>query len=471
RNAVRLDQSNGVGQFSIFGQVPLQDVRIYPSHPPVSFSQTSAGAVGLYTSTALPTRREYGLSLSMAGVGLAHTRPLGKRSGLRAFLNYGNLSAFRAANQQGLPELKRSRSLDVTAQFVHQFSERSSLQIFYLGFRESYRFLTRTPYYEGDFVQEKPRHLAVVNWRWERERWTWKLNQSLDWERAEFRLGNITTVPRRLSGHLAAHGRYERAGFSLQTGATLNTYADRTQGTYPQTNHLLAPEDPAVNYVAEVAHELLEAYAYTQLRLGENWLVGAGAKPVVRLAGEMRPTLQASVRFRPGDRHRLNFGGGVFNQYLAPGPEIRAWQWLELRQLALEYRYARDAWTVDAALYTKRETYQSLPDLDVRGAELRVAYEAGTWLANLSGGIARSRSVAEATPTRRDLPFLARTQVQKQLLGGWTLGLAATYRRGTYFLPVIDRTPLADTDDWYAPVYATTGTRHPNYRRVDFSAS
>jgi len=263
RNAVRLDQSNGVGQFSIFGQIPLRDLRIYASHPPVGFSQTSAGAIGLYTSSELPTLREHGVSLNMAGVGLAHTRPLGKKSGVRAFVNYGNLSAFRAVNQQGLPELKRSRSLDAAVQFVHHFTDQNTFQLFYLGFQESYRFGTRTP---------------------------WKLNQSLDWEHAEFQIGNIRTSPRRVTGHLAAHGRYEGQGVSLQTGTTLNVYDDRTSGQFPLTDYRLRPEDPSVSYLTETAHQLLEGYAYGQFRLVHSAGFSAlSPEPVAPFQSRWRP--------------------------------------------------------------------------------------------------------------------------------------------------------------------------------------
>lgn len=186
RSAVRLDQSNGVGQFSIFGQVPLSQVRIYASSPPVSFTQTSAGAVGLYTSRELPTAVSSGVSLNVVGLGVSHSRPIGKKSGIRAFANYSNLVFFSQLNSEGLSDLSASSGLDATLQFVHNFSEQSSLQFFYLGFNESYRFKVRTPYYNGEIEQNKPRHLAILNWRLKNDNWAWSFNQSIDWEKASF---------------------------------------------------------------------------------------------------------------------------------------------------------------------------------------------------------------------------------------------------------------------------------------------
>ncbi|MFT6000359.1 MAG: hypothetical protein ACI81P_002820 [Neolewinella sp.] len=270
RSAVRLDQSDGVGQFSLFGQIPLAAVRIYASSPPVSFSQTSAGAVALYTTKTLPAERTSGLSLNLAGGGLSHTRPLGKKSGIRAFVNFTNLDAFRLLNSKGLPDLKASSGFDAAVQFVHQFDDNTAFQLFYLGFNERFRFETKTPYYTGDFEQQKPRHLAIINWQLDRSDWSWTLNQSVDWENAEYRLGNSLTAPRRLPGHLAAHGTYSKPGFQLLTGGTWNVYADRVKGQFPLTDYGLRPEDPTGFFTQSTDHQLAEAYAYTQVRLGKN---------------------------------------------------------------------------------------------------------------------------------------------------------------------------------------------------------
>ncbi|MFK8163631.1 MAG: hypothetical protein AB8H12_14385 [Lewinella sp.] len=474
RSAVRLDQSNGVGQFSIFGQIPLDAVRIYASSPPVNFSQTSAGAVALYTSKTLPTERTSGISLNLAGAGLSHARPLGKKSGVRAFVNFTNLDAFRLLNREGLPELKASNGFDAAVQFVHQFDKNSTLQLFYLGFNERFRFETSTPYYTGDFEQQKPRHLAILNWQLNRGDWSWALNQSVDWENAEYRLGNSLTAPRRLTGHLAAHGQYSKPGIKLLTGSTWNVYADRVKGQFPLSDYGLRPEDPTGSFTEDTDHQLAEAYAYTQLRLGEQWLAGFGVKPLYRpMAGEMKYTVQASVKYRVGNWHRFNLGGGTFSQFLSPGPDIREWQWLELRQVALEYTYERRFWQVEAAIFSKQERYEQLPDLDVSGMEGRVTFDDKSLRAWASLALVKSRSAEGNVPSRRDLPFLARAQVQKELGGNINVGLATTWRKGTYFLPVIGQTPLPGTDGWQAPVFAepTAGQRYPNYRRIDLSTS
>lgn len=474
RSAVRIDQSNGVGQFSIFGQIPLRDLQVYSANPPVNFSQSSAGAVALYTSPERPTNTTYGLSLNLAGFGLAHARPVGKTGGLRAFLNFTNLAAFRGINATGLPELRASRAVDAAVQYTQKTGPNGRLQIFYLGFDESYRFTTRATYYEGEFTQRKPRHLGIVNWVREKGDWTWTLNQSVDWERADFSFGNISTLPRRLSLHTAHHGRLERPGFTFQHGTILNAYEDKVSGIFPREEHRIAPGDASNSYQTRAANQLLESYVYGQWRLGDRWLWGAGAKLLRRLNnGTSRPILQSTLRYRPNEHHRWNLGGGYFSQLLSPGPEIRQWQWLNLRQLALEYQFTAPSWTVTAAAYTKREQYGIADDVRVRGLESSVRLRDGAWTASVSGAVVSSQTLSEAAPTSRDLPWMVRSQIQWKKADGWTLGLAGNFRRGRYFLPVIGAAAIPGTEGWNTPILSepTAGQRYPNYGRVDFSVS
>lgn len=254
----------------------------------------------------------------------------------------------------------------------------------------------------------------------------------------------------------------------------MNAYSDRVTGSFPEVSYLIRPEDPAGTYESDIDHQLAEVYAYGQFRLGEKWLAGLGLKPTYQSGDDaLRLTRQASLRYNINDYHRLHFGGGTFNQFLSPGPEIQEWQWLEMNQLSLEYTYERRHWKVESAAYLKREKYEQRTDLNVRGAESRLTFQNDSWMAWSSLAVVRSRTVGAEVPTNRDLPFLARTQVQRTFGGNVTIGIAANWRRGTYFRPVIGRTALSGTEDWFAPILAdqTAGQRYPNYQRIDFSAS
>ena len=243
-------------------------------------------------------------------------------------------------------------------------------------------------------------------------------------------------------------------------------------GRLPYFIHRLAPEMESVAYSVSDQQVLAEVYAYGQHRLGNKWLLGAGLKPIHDVKrGFTRLNTQASLRYQPGPREKWHLSAGRFAQLLSPDPEVTIWQWLDLSQVALEYSGSFNQWSWEAAVFAKTERYDRLDDLFVLGAEAKFNFKSEHWTAWISTTSVRNRGLNTHTPTRRDLPFFARTQVQRRLGGQWNLGLAGSWRRGTYFRPLRDRTIIPDTENWFAPVYADEGSRLPNYLRLDLSVS
>ncbi|MEM7575610.1 MAG: hypothetical protein AAF433_22090 [Bacteroidota bacterium] len=473
RSAVRLDQSNGIGQFSIFGQFPLEEMRVYPAHPPLSFSQASAGAVGLETSDLLVRQQQFGLSLNLVGLGLSYAQPVGEKSSVRAFVNATNVALFRGLNGDRLLDFRRSSALDGAVQFLHQFSDRFKLQAFYLGFRENYQFRTRSFYYEGDFQQTKDRHIAILNWRWRRGRWRLAFDQSLDWDDSQFSIGNIQIVPQQLNGYAALNARHEGRGASHQIGLLFNSYQSQFEGRSPALEYAVAPGDSSIAFTDQDDYQLLELYSLRQWRLGDYWMAEAGLRPAYLLGQqEVRLSVQANLIFRPSTKHRFSLGGGQFQQWLGPGPSIANWQWLNLRQLALEYQYKGPEWYATFALFHKAEDYELTGPLTVRGSEALIGFRTSSIRSWLSVTSVLNQNVA-GIPTRRDLPFLVRGQFQWNTVSGWSIGSAFSWRRGVYFLPLVGRELINPAENAYRPLFAAAnaGERYPNYLRMDLSLS
>jgi hypothetical protein len=424
RSAVRIDQSNGVGQFSLFRQVPIRELRVYPSSPPLPFSQASAGVVAIETAFERPTMVQQAVNVNVAGIGYQHTRPVGERGVLRGYVNASDLTAFTALNGDRLEDLRESRAVDGMLSYARRGKGGNGLQLFYLGFDERYVYDYRTDVAADRFEQRKPRHLGVVNYDWSAGDWSYRVNQLLDWEKPRFRWSRQDLTVERTTNHTAFHAERRTPGLTLQYGSAVNNYFD------PGDHHYLA-----------------EAYAYVQRRTGP-WLFGGGVKPVYD--GEPAVNVQAAARLQLQD-HRIHLSGGSHSQLLGPGRLSPRWQRLRIEQLALEHRFRAGDWTAESAVYAKREAYELEGRVSVIGAESQLTYAAAPWLASVAITSVRSRG---ELPTRRDIPVAARANLQYNL-GGWTAGLSYRGRSGT----VLD------------PLSVEEFERLPYYRRLDASIS
>ena len=424
RSAVRIDQSNGVGQFSLFRQLPLRTLRVYPSSPPLPFSQASAGAVAIETTFDRPGATQHGLSLNVAGVGYSHTQPVGPSAALRGYVNVSDLTLFRTVNGSKLEDLHESRAVDGMLSYVTKGAAGNGLQLFYLGFDERYVYDYRTESAPGQFRQHKPRHLAVANYDWTGGDWHYRLNQLVDWERPTFQFDGRELTYTRTTNHSALHAERRLPGWTLQWGTAVNNYFDPDAHRYTG-----------------------EAYVYVQRQTGP-WLFGGGLKPVYD-GGEAAANVQLAARIRLG-AHRVNLSGGSHTQLLAPGRSFPDWQRLRIRQLALEHRFDWGSWRWESAVYAKREHYARAGAVAVVGGEGQLTYRNGPWLVSTALTAVRSRGAA---PTARDIPVALRGQLQYDL-GGWSVGLSYRGRSGQFIDPL-----------------ATNPDRYPHYRRLDAALS
>ncbi|CAH1001875.1 hypothetical protein LEM8419_02783 [Neolewinella maritima] len=424
RSAVRIDQSNGVGQFSLFRQLPLRQLRVYPSNPPLQFSQASAGAVAIETDYARPGGTARSLSLNLVGVGYSHVQAVGETGALRGYVNASDLTAFRAVNGRKLTDLRASRSVDAMLSYAVKDKQQRTLQLFYLGFLESYRYDYRGADTAGQFGQRKPRHLGIVNYDWQGSGWTWRASQLLDWEKPTFAFDGQTLVVERFTSHTGIHAERRTPGLTLQWGGATNHYFD--PGGHTHTT---------------------EAYAYVQHRTGP-WLLGGGLKPVYADGAALN--VQLAGRLELG-RSRIHLTAGSHTQLLAPGPNFLGWQRLRIRQLAVDYLRRWSDWELEAAAYTKRERYGNRQTVAVAGAETQLTYRSGNWLVGL--GLVTVRSRAETVPTRRDIPLSGRGRLQWNA-AGWSAGLHYRARSGK-------------VEESLMP--GTVPDRYPDYQRLDAS--
>ena len=423
RSAVRIDQSNGVGQFSLFRQLPLRTLRVYPSSSPLPFSQASAGAVAIETAFDRPGATQHALSVNVAGVGYSHARAVGKSGALRGYVNASDLTLFRGVNGSKLEDLRESRAVDGMLSYATEGAAGNALQLFYLGFDERYVYDYRTETAPGQFGQHKARHLLVANYDWTGGDWHYRLNQLVDWERPTFRFDGQELTYTRTTNHSALHAERRLPGLTLQWGGALNNYFD-----------------PNAHYYTG------EAYAYVQRRTGP-WLFGGGIKPVYD--GEVAVNVQLAARLRLG-AHRMHLSGGRHTQLLAPGRQFTNWQRLRIEQLALEHRFDYGDWRWEAAVYAKREQYALAGTVEVVGGEGQLTYRSGPWMVSAALTSVRSRG---AVPTPRDIPLALRGRLQYDL-GGWSAGLSYRGRSGQFVDPLIP-----DPE------------RYPQYRRLDAAVS
>ncbi|MEL6356943.1 MAG: carboxypeptidase-like regulatory domain-containing protein, partial [Bacteroidota bacterium] len=435
--AVRLDQSNGVGQFSLFNTANLKNVRVFASNPPVEFSGAAAGAVGLYTATEIAGNTTQ-FSLNLTGAGVNWRQKLGPYNGLNLWGNYQTHNAFTSVNGTALEAIDYFRNIDLGGHYAHRFATGTELDVFEFFLNESYGYQVRSGGIDAPFVQQKTRSITVANLRWAGKNKTrWELNQGIDFSRASFAIGNILTRPREFNTFTGLIRRRDlprsKSAFGLQISGRFHSVS----GRFPLNDYALEEGDPSGTYAEKNRHWLPEAFMYRQWRIGRRWLMGTGFK----LSGKneedvWRPTLQLGLRRLLGAKDQLLIGLGQYQRYVDARPRAEA-SWLRSRQLSLEWQRKGKIWSGQLALYRKWDRYEE-ESWNILGAEGRIGAKSNGWQGWVSGAVIRSRIDQSGLtyPSAFDHPFLLRAQMRFPLPLKIEGGFNFQWRRGRYYLPL-----------------------------------
>lgn len=446
---VRNSQINGLGLFSLFNTELIETQYVFPSNPPLSFGNSSAGLVQIETREEIEGPGTQ-LSLGLANAGLLRSQPLGSGGAFaQVYANAQFSDAFTTLNGASLEFLKGFSSQDAGAKLYLPLGDKWTLKSFSYGIREQYRAEIQRFTFRGDVAGRKQRAFQTLSLRRQGDKDRLSVNLGGDLSRSQFDLGNLAS--RQLTHRQYAavnYQRYPTQRFTWQTGVTYDAtgrrYRDRTARHY----FALRPQDPTLPIDTQWYRPLLEGYAFARWTPSQTWQVSAGLRSNAPL-GEQSPFLSAQVglRYQPAPRHSLLFNAGRYHSYAQPTVLFRGSELLRSHQAALDYSYRAENTQVQAAVYVKREDgpqpegevlIQRAEVLGVEASLQRTFFHRLNLDLAYTGLLHRVQFSPEGAtyPGSRDLPWFVKANLT--YLTSWG-NFSASYvgRPGTWFTPVV----------------------------------
>lgn len=472
-DVVRLDQSNGVGQFSIFNTSTIESVSVFASNPPLEFGNATSGVVALYTDDELPENAN-ALSLNLVGIGLSGSRKIGDKTAIAAFSNWNTPYLLKKVNPNSLEDLNTFSTFDFGAYGIHQFNSNWQLKFFNYAINESYRFKIRFPAFEDEFRQKKQRNLSIINLIQQKENSRFEWNQGINFSKANYQVGNIDIHNQNFDYFSGLNYAWYPENGSIKIGLNTNIHRTDSEGSFPLFENAFAPEQPILDFARKTWLFIPEAFVYTKWTFANNFSIGIGGRfhPEVDNL-ESYNSYQLNLAYTIKDTHHLIASVGEYHKFQLPNGEFDAVQKLFSRQYSLDYQGKLKRWKWSGAIYQKDNLRGNLPNM-VRGAEIYTAYQGSQLQWGLS--VASIQSTLEngetAYPSAHDLSYFLRTTLSYKINGEWNIGLVYWQRQGRYYLPV-SQAILNEQSNTYAPIYVAQneGLRIPNYHRMDISIS
>ena len=373
-DVVRLDQSNGVGQFSIFNTSTIESVNVFASNPPLEFGNATSGVVALYTDDKLPKKMN-SVSINLVGVGASVSRKIGNKTAISAFSNWNTPYLLKKVNPSGLADLTTFKTLDLGTYGVHQFNANWQLKFFNYAIRESYRFKVRYPAFTDEFRQQKRRNLSIINLIQQKENSRFEWNQGINFSNANYQVGNLDIHNQNFDYFSGLNYAWYPQKGSIKVGLNTNIHRIGSSGLVPLLENGLAPNLPTIAFARKAWVFIPEAFVYTKWTFMDNFSVGIGGRFHPEIDNlDAYTSYQLNLAYTIQDHHHLIASIGEYHKIQLPNAESELIQPLFSRQYSLDYQGNLKKWKWSTAIYQKDNLRGTLPNL-VRGAEVYSAYE------------------------------------------------------------------------------------------------
>lgn len=472
-DVVRLDQSNGVGQFSVFNTNTIESVSVFASNPPLEFGNATSGVVALYTDDKLPEKVN-SISLNLVGIGFSASRKVSEKTSISAFSNWNTPYFLKGVNPTSLADLSNFNTLDVGIYGVHQFNANWQFKFFNYSIGENYQYQVRFPAFNDEFQQSKKRNLSVLNLIQQKENTRFEWNQGINFSDANYQVGNIDIHSQNFDYFSGLNYAWYTENGSVKIGLNTNLHKIVSEGEVPLYNNGFSPTHPTFSFDSKSWIFIPETFVYTKWNLKDNFSVGIGGRYHPEVDNlEQYGSYQLNLAYTLKEHHHFIASVGEYHKIQLPNASADAIQKLFSRQYTFDYQGNKDKWNWSAAVYQKDNLRGNMPNL-VRGLEVYSAYQGR----NLQFGIslASIQSTLENEeieyPSNHDFSYFLRTTLQYKINGIWDIGLVYWQRQGRYYLPV-SSSLLDEQTKTYAPIYVpqNEGQRIPDYHRMDLSIS
>lgn len=474
-DAFKLDQSNGVGQFSIFNTSMISKVDVYPSNPPLEFGGSSSGLISIFTED-FDRVNSRSINLTMASVGFKIDQMINHNNSIISYANFAFNDGLKAFNPEAFENLISFKSFDAGNYWVSNLSEDLCLKVFNYTLAENYNYLFEHPSHVGGSLQEKTRNQSIINLEKKFPNQIFaNLNQGINFTKASYQFGNILHNTNKKDLFTSVNfGRYSEF-YSIRIGFSFDIDKLKNDGHYSEYFWALSDSHPKLAYATDELFLIPEYNSYHKFKFTDQITFAIADRRTIAASenvGEFKSN-QVNLSYLLNDLNNFKFAFGNYSKFFMPGQQFNKAALVTSRHYSLDYSFTKDRFQINAALYSKNTSYVDR-NLKIHGAELFASYSGDNIESSLSFASVDSNFQDEDTsyPSKHDLNYFVRHLLKYKFRGFLEVNSVLFFRSGSYFTEVIDANYHEPTQS-YAPIYASLSNRQrlPNYNLWDLSIS
>lgn len=442
---VRNSAVNGMGTFSLFDAQIVGREYIYPSAPPLTYGNSSAGLVEIETKHKLD-QSQHSLSISLANVGFFTSEQIRRKQFVQLYGNaqFGDL--LLPLHRASLGWLRTFYNQNLGGNWHAELSPRLSVNVFAYGIRESMQADIPFANHVGLQKADGRRFFSVVNLRYSVAGIQLSVNGRTDLNRNIYSYGNVYRDLRTQNHYISAQLRHTWRNNHLQAGFTHELPIYTAHDTIP-VMYAYRPEDPSQPRQLSLRNPIYEYYAFDRYEfLPEKFMLSVGVRKNWPASGQPSYTsAQVLVKYVFEKYHSVNTHYGYYNNFADPGLYAQTYRLLRARQANIDYEYKKENYRLSVSVFYKKEFGREGDESFAVNAQNMYGVEVGTnipirkrlvW--NLSYSYLRQRLLIGQNQYKgvNDFPYFVRTFLSYNSRLWGSASLSYVCRPGVYYTPI-----------------------------------
>ncbi|NAW50203.1 hypothetical protein GNY06_01970 [Elizabethkingia argentiflava] len=482
-NPVRNSTDNNLGNFSLFNTELLEKEYVYPSNPPLSFGNSSAGIVEIETSKKI-TLDNLQISLSLSNIGLLLSKKLSKKEGdfFQIYTNYQFSKAFVDLNKNSdFLRVKNFSSRDLGLNAHVDLTDYLSFNSYTYFIDEDYTWLNSTLNYMGDASFVKKRLFSVNNLDFLRQKNKFRFSVLADVSNSTYKFGNILSNTQTVQYFSSLYHQHRfTKEFSMQYGLDFFLSHEHYDEFLPKFYYALNPQNLNYHLFQNKSFQYTETYLWVDYKTKE-WGVSAAARQNLFPQDKVYYTsYQLMPYYHWNNKNKLNLGMGKYHSFSPPFYTDKHHYLLTSKQIGLDYQYENRKLSISSAIYTKEDNGTQISSIIEQAQRVRsfgIEFSAQynftknlyLQLSNLFLDQKQSISGKEY-PGTMDMKYFIKAQMTF-LHAFINASLALTTRPGQFYTDIYSASYSPEAQN-YQPLYTSFyNERYSKYFRLDFTTN
>jgi len=483
---VRNSNLNNQGFFSLFNPEIIDNMYVYPSNPPLTYGNSSAGLIQIQTKQTLESN-QLQISTSLANIGFFLSQKVkNENSFVQTYGNYQFSDAFVNIQKKYLPNIKDFSSYDAGLNFHVKICNNWEFNSFVYFINEIYAGVDEQLAYKGNVNTRDKRAFIVNNLNYYTKKGLLSINMGASTSEGSFNYGNIESKKLINQLYLSVNFKWVVSEkFNLQLGISYDYGKNKFDNKIPVYYYALSPTSPNYKSNTIVSNRLPEAYLYASWDINNNLTLSSGVRSKMSTNNqEYYVSYQIGVKYKLSDNQSIHLSGGKYHSYTVPNYYLQSYNLISSDQIALAYSYHLNSTLIKAATYfengignqTAEQTLNSfflINKTNTFGIELFLQQDFDKYFRFTFTYSYINQSIKINNRTYKgpkNFNYFIKTTLQYNNPKLFSLALSYIGRPGTSFNPVTGSV-FDDKTGFYKPDFSPDlfSLQYKSYNRIDIS--